>query len=73
MGMRDFRLGIETLKNRGMNALEHMIIRKVSCHEIQVSLLRKGILSVDVTPSPYPSPSFSFLPSKSTKTSIENS
>ncbi len=38
MGMRDFRLGIETLKNRGMNALEslssHIIIRKVSCHEI---------------------------------------
>lgn len=24
MGMRDFRLGIETLKNRGMNALESL-------------------------------------------------
>lgn len=26
MGIRDFRLGIETLKNRGMNAMETILL-----------------------------------------------
>lgn len=28
MGMRDFRLGIETLKNRGVNAMETILLLK---------------------------------------------